>query len=253
MLLENAMAGEMPPTTPPEGYSIPEDYEFEPDDDLGAGNELLDEVLTRAGEFALDTIEFIQEHPVLAASMAAVGFGAVVGLVASALVPRRRPSAQESAASAAAEAAAQAATVAAGLRLGERLGEAQGLFGKRLSATQEALGARLAGTPERLGEAAETARGGVREAGALGGEAVGRLSFFGRRAGSRAREAAEELADKARHDGSADVGSAVAGKARQAGYMVQLLPLALALLRNPIVRDMLAGIIASRLRKTARL
>ena len=244
------MAGEMPPTTtPPEGYSIPDDYEFEPDDELGAGNELLDEVLTRVGEFALDTIEAIQEHPVLAASLAAVGFGATVGLVASALVPRRQPSAREQAS----KAAAEAATAAAGIRLGERLGEAQGRFGKHLSATQEALGARLSSTPARLSGVAETAKVGAYEASLLGSGAASRLSLFGRLAGARARERAEELAGRAKHDGSADVGSAVTGSARQAGYFVQLLPLSLALLRNPIVRDLVAGVIAGRLRKTARL
>src|SRR5205823_4714280 len=99
------MAGEMPPPMPPAGEFSAEDYEFEGLDELEGGNAFLDEVLTRAGEFALDAIEFVQEHPVLAGALVAAGFGALAGLTAAAILPHRRSAAQERAAAATAETA----------------------------------------------------------------------------------------------------------------------------------------------------
>src|SRR5215210_3042120 len=84
------MADAMPPPSSPDESFGMEDYEFDPDDELEPSNEFLDAVLTRAGEFALDLIEGVQEHPVLAASMIATGFGVIGGLVAARVVPKRR-------------------------------------------------------------------------------------------------------------------------------------------------------------------
>ncbi|HEY7063288.1 MAG TPA: hypothetical protein VII06_17555 [Chloroflexota bacterium] len=231
------MAGEMPPPMPPAGEFSAEDYEFDALDELESGNALLDEVLTRAGELALDTIEFVQEHPVLSGALVAASFGAFVGLVVAALQPQRRPSAQEQAAAAAAEASARAAEALAGARLGARLADAQ-----------EVVGGRLSGARGRLGRAAEAAQERVREANVL--ENLGTISG---RARDRARESAEDLAAAARRDGGSGLADSVAGQARRAGYAAQLLPLSLALLRNPLVRDLLAQILVNRLRRTARL
>jgi hypothetical protein len=88
----------------------------------------------------------------------------------------------------------------------------------------------------------------VREAGLLDN-----LSALGSRARERARVGAEDLAAATRRDGGPALGEAMAGKARRAAYMAQLFPIAMALLRNPIVRDLLAQMVASRLRRTARL
>jgi hypothetical protein len=230
--LENAMAGEMPPPMPPAGEFSAEDFEFDALDELDEGNAFLDEVLTRAGEFALDTIEFVQEHPVLTGALVAAGFGAVAGLAAAAIVPRRRPTRQQQAAATAAEATARAAEALAGVRLGARLTDAQ-----------DVLGGRLATARGRLGRAAELANERAREAGLL--DNLGALR-------GRARERAEELAAAAGRDGGADVGETVARKARRAAYAAQLFPIGMALLRNPIVRDVLAQLVASRLRRTVR-
>jgi hypothetical protein len=284
MSLENAMASEMPPTTPPEaGYAVPEDYEFDLDDELEGGNEFVDEVLTRVGELALDTIEAIQEHPVLAASLLAAGVGAVAGLVAAKIAPRRRPpTVTEQAAAGAASATALAAGIAtraaeavAAARLGSRLSETQEEAARRLGATQEEaarrlsatqqgaarrwfatrerLGSRLADTPERSSAVAEGAGERAREGSALGQAALAALAAMGLRAGERARHAAEDVRHSVGRDGSHDVAEVVAEKGERARYLLQLLPLALALLRNPIVRDLLAHAIANRMRRTAHL
>jgi hypothetical protein len=235
--LENTMAGEMPPPMPPAGEFSAEDYEFDALDELEEGNAFLDEVLTRAGELALDTIEFVQEHPILTGALLAAGFGAVAGLTAAAVVPRRRPSAQQQAAAAASDAASRAAEALAAARLGARFADAQ-----------DALGGRLSTARGHLGRAAEAANERVREA-----SLFDNLTALGGRARDQARASAEGLASASHRNGSPDVGEAVAGKARRAAYMAQLLPIGMALLRNPIVRDFLAQMLASRLRRTARL
>ena len=118
------MAANTPPTgTGPGG--LPDDDEFElefdPADELEPSNELVDVVLTRAGELTLDLIEGVQEHPVLAASLFAAAFGAFVGLILSALVPRR-PSAKQRA-SKAAESLEAAALPLRLTKAQQRLGE----------------------------------------------------------------------------------------------------------------------------------
>jgi hypothetical protein len=218
---------------PPAGEFTAEDYEFDALDEMDEGNAFVDEVLTRAGELALDTIEFVQEHPVLSGALVAAGFGALAGLMAAAIVPRRRPAPQQQLATSAADAASLAAEAIAAVRLRPRLTDAQ-----------EALGGRLSTARDRLGRAAETANERVREAGVL--ENLGAL-------GGRARERADELASGASRNGGVDLGGAVAAKAQRAAYVAQLLPIAMALLRNPIVRDIIAQMVASRLRRSARL
>src|SRR4051812_42935555 len=84
------MAGEMPPPMPPAGEFSAEDYEFEDFDELEPGNAMLDEVLTRVGEFALDTIEAVQAHPIVAASLVAAALGGLAGVAVAAVAPRRR-------------------------------------------------------------------------------------------------------------------------------------------------------------------
>jgi hypothetical protein len=222
---------------PPAGEFSAEDYEFDALDELDEGNAFLDEVLTRAGEMALDTIEFVQEHPVLTGALLAAGFGALAGLTAAAIVPRRRPTVQQQAAAAASEAAARAAEGLAAARLGSRLTEAQDVLGDRLSTARG-----------RFGRAAEVANERVREAGLLDN-----LSALGGMARERGRTAADELAAAAHRNGGPDVGDVVANKARRAAYMAQLFPIAMALLRNPLVRDLLVQVLASRLRRTAHL
>ena len=231
------MAGEMPPPMPPAGEFSAEDYEFDALEDLEEGNAFLDEVLTRAGELALDTIEFVQEHPVLTGAMFAAGFGALAGLTAAAILPRRRATAQEQVAATTADAASRAAEALAAARLGARLAEAQGILGGGLSTARG-----------RLGRAAEAANERVREASLLEN-----LSVLRSRARERARLTADEVAATTAGGGGPGLGESVAGKARRAAYVAQLFPIAMALLRNPVVRDLLVQMLASRLRRTARI
>lgn len=177
-------------------------------------------MLTRAGEFTLDLIEGIQEHPALAASLLAAGFGAVVGLVVAALVPRR-PSAAELAARAAAEAAESAAEL--------------GLPG------------RLTFAQRRLGETLGSASAGLRGRGVLGDGVVARL-----RRGAQEAEVAEQAASAAggRAGLLGETGS-VAWRRAQAAR--QLIPIAVALLRNDIIRELVAHAIAGRLRRRVHL
>src|SRR5439155_6192663 len=130
-------------------------------------NELLDVVLTRAGEFTLDLIEGVQEHPVLAASLLAAGAGLVIGLIAAAVVPQRRSRPLADASRAAREAAMEAAEAAAGLEIASRLSAAQG----------------------RLSRAAVSAGQGLREARPLRESPLPRL---GRRGLERARESVND-------------------------------------------------------------
>lgn len=176
------MAAEPPPAPEPADatYTIPDDYQFDLDNDFGPSNELLDEVLTRAGEFALDTIEAVQEHPVLAASLVAAGVGAIAGL-ALAKVAQRRP-----------------------VTVREHLAESLVESG-------------LTGAPGR----------------------------FGRWARGRAHQAVEDTERLAQAQDRKGPSAA-----RQAGYVAQLLPLSLALLRNPLVRDLVAQLVAHRLRRS---
>src|SRR5437868_8895589 len=70
------MAADASPTGPAPESQPEEDeseFEFDPADELEPANALVDVVLTRAGEFTLDLIEAVQEHPVLAASLVAIG------------------------------------------------------------------------------------------------------------------------------------------------------------------------------------
>jgi hypothetical protein len=235
--LENAMAGEMPPPMPPAGEFSAEDYEFDALDELEEGNAFVDEVLTRAGELALDTIEFVQEHPVLTGALFAAGFGALAGLTAAAIVPRRRPTVQQQVAASAGDAAGRAAEALAAARLGARFTEAQDVLGGRFSTARG-----------RLGRAAEAANERVREAGLLDN-----LGTLGGLARERVRASADDLAAATHRNGGPDLGDAVTAKARRAAYVAQLFPIAMALLRNPIVRDLLVHMLAGRLRRTARL
>lgn len=177
------MAGEAPPPSSAEAsYSIPESYEFDLDEELAPTNAFLDEVLTRVGEFALDTIEAVQEHPVLAASLVAATFGALFGFVLAWLMPRRPGVARP-----------------------------------------------------RPAPARQRARG------------------LWARWAPRGRRPMKQVVEGRREPGAGDARAAAARTAQQARYVAQLLPIGVALLRNPIVRDLLAQALASRLRRTARL
>jgi len=222
------MAGDTPPPAPPAGnFPGAEDYEFDPAEELEPTNELLDLVLTRAGEFTLDLIEGVQEHPVLAASLMAAGAGLVVGVIAAAVVPHRRAQPARDAARAARDAAQEAAEAAAGLDLAGRFSAAQ----------------------ERLSRAAVSAGQGLREARPI---RESRLPRMGRRGFERARETVSDVGDRLSRNGDgAPLPSSVGGTARQAQYAAQLLPLMVALLRNPIVRGWLASAVTGRLRHAA--
>ena len=219
---ENAMASDASPTGPaPE--SLPEEdefeYEFDPADELEPTNAFVDVVLTRAGEFTLDLIEAVQEHPVLAASLVAAGFGAVVGLVAGSVARHRASSA------ALAEAAAmQAAAALADSGMSDRWGAAQ----------------------RRLGETVDTASTALRQ------RRLVRDGLLKRFRGPSVEELPEDLAEAAQ-DSAGGVGQAAGGAWRRAQAAGALFPLGLELLRNEIVRDLVAHALAGRLRRSANL
>ena len=220
------MASETPPPAPSSGdYPLPADYEFDPAEDLAPSNEFLDDVLTRAGELALDTIEAVQEHPVMAASLAAAGVGMVVGLVAAGLVPRRR------------------STV-------DLILEAPPPAPPPPVAALRDLPGRLSSTGGRLGEAAGAAGQGLRGSWLFNPPPL--------RRGGRPAPDASARGEAALHalglDGATLDPSSTARRAMDRGrYVAQLVPLTLALLRNPIVRDLLAQAVAGRLRRRATL
>src|SRR3954454_9463880 len=111
---ERDMATETPPGGPmPGGFDADDEFEFEfdPAEDLEPTNEFVDVVLTRVGEFTLDLIEAVQEHPLLTASLLAAGVGLLAGTIAGGLFPRRRNTAALAAEAAAAAAAASAAAM----------------------------------------------------------------------------------------------------------------------------------------------
>ncbi len=209
------MASETPPPDPVASeFPQVEDYQFEPMEELSPSNEFVDAVLTRAGELALDLIEGVQEHPVLTASLLAAGGGAIVGLVASALAPRRRPAALP---------AVTATTESpGGIRLTRRLADASG----------------------RVGGAAATAGQRVSESGLF---QDGLIHRFGRPARDAAAQVAAAVPTPGQGHGS------LGGGLKRAQYMGQLVPIALTLLRNPIVRDLIAQVVAGRLRRSARM
>jgi hypothetical protein len=219
---EKTMASDASPTGPaPE--SLPEEdefeFEFDPADELEPTNAFVDVVLTRAGEFTLDLIEAVQEHPVLAASLMAAGFGAVVGLVAGSVARHRAASA----------ALAEAAALQAAAALEE------GRFSDRLGAAQR-----------RLGQTVETASTALRERRLL---RDGLLSRF--RAPSL-DEMPDDLA-AATQDRAGGASQAAGGAWRKAQAAGALFPLGLELLRNEIVRDLVAHALAGRLRRSANL
>src|SRR5262249_8736156 len=222
------MAGDTPPPAPPPG-NCPgaDDYEFDPAEELEPTNELLDVVLTRAGELTLDLIEGVQEHPVLAASLLAAGAGLVVGLIAAPVVPQRRTNAASEAARAARQAAQEAAEAAAGPDLASPFSAAQG----------------------RRSRAAASAGQGLRDTRPIRESPLPRM---GRRGLDRARETMSDVGDRLGRDGEGSpLPSSVGGSARQAQYAAQLLPLVMALLRNPIVRGWIARALTGRLRAAA--
>jgi len=212
------MASDTPPTgAGPGGLPDDDDFEleFDPADELEPSNEFVDVVLTRAGELTLDLIEGVQEHPVLAASLFAAAIGALAGLVAAALVPRR-PSAKQRAALAAERAEAAA------------------------------LPAQLTRAQRRLGETLETAGAGLRSRRLLGDGVLGGLR-------RRVEEAEIGLPPGLGTDGQRMVGDTRGAAWRRAQAARQLLPVAMELLRNEIVRDLLAHALASRVRRSVRL
>jgi hypothetical protein len=223
------MATDIPPTGPaPESFPEEDEFEFEfdPADELEPSNEMLDVILTRAGEMTLDLIEAVQEHPVLTASIFAAGVGAVVGLVVGGLIPRRK--------------APTALAAAAALQAAEALDDA-GLPG-RLSAAQR-----------RLGQSVESAGATLRERrlltdGLLRDGLLRRLPGRGLDTASEGAAAAAAAAET----GAGRVASVVRPweRAQAAGHLV---PLALELLRNEIVRDLIAHALAGRLRRSAHL
>ena len=217
------MASAMPPSSSADESFGMDDYEFDPDDELEPSNEFLDAVLTRAGEFTLDLIEGVQEHPVLAASMIAAGFGLLGGLVAARVVPQRRPSI---APLPIAEPVSRAAEEASRVDFSRRMSEAQ----------------------VRVSQATGAASERVRKSALF---SDGLLRGLGDRARSGVGDAASVVADKTSSGPSVD--SVLSNKARRVQYAGQLVPLVLALLRNPIVRDLVAQALAGRLRRTARL
>jgi hypothetical protein len=217
------MATEASPSGPtPE--SLPEDdefeFEFDPADELEPSNAFVDVVLTRAGEFTLDLIEAVQEHPVVAASLFAAGVGAFVGLVAGSLVRRRASSA----------ALAEAAALSAAAAL-----EDSGLSG------------RLGGAQRRLGQTVDSAGVALRER---------RLLRDGLFRGFR-RPALDEmpaaLAAVDVQDRAAGMSQGAGGAWRRTRAAGALVPLGLELLRNEIVRDLVAHALAGRLRRSAHL
>jgi hypothetical protein len=157
---------------------------------------------------------------VLAASIVGIGFGALAGIVAASIVPRRRPKP-----TLAAVAAAESAVLAMPGRWSWMRG--------RVGSVAEEAGHRLHETrlfPE------------------------GSVTNLGTRGRDRLRATVEGMW-AARNGGSpaSGVGGELSGRARQARYVGQLVPIGLALMRNPIVRDLVAQAVARRLRRTAHL
>jgi hypothetical protein len=207
------MAAENPPTpSPATEFTPPPDYEFDPAEELEPSNDLLDLVLTRAGEFTLDVIEAVQAHPVLVGSLAAAGVGVVGGLLAARLVPRRGP-----------------ATPLADGPLGVQAAAATGRRWLRWG--RGALGHRAREATAVAGELPEQGRRGLRAAvpllrrggrtleGLAGGVELPRAGGDGRRTLQRAQAFA------------------------------QLGPLAIALLRNPVVRDLVIHLVSRQVRR----
>jgi hypothetical protein len=218
------MATEQPAGTPPSvEYTIPEEYQFDPGEDFSPENEWLDVVLTRAGELVLDLIEGVQEHPTLAASIVGIGFGAIVGLLAASVVPRRRPAPRVLPTAAAADAALES--------LAPRLGAVRG----RLSQVAETAGTRLRDSRHRLETAPPIDLSAVR-ANRLGGALSGLWP-----GGRVTPPPTEDLVDSA------------AERAQRARYFAQLLPIGMSLLRHPVVRDLVAQTIAARIRRRAHI
>lgn len=216
------MASDASPTGPVPESQLEEDefeFEFDPADELEPANAIVDVVLTRAGEFTLDLIEAVQEHPVLAASLVAIGFGAMVGLVAGSVARRRSASAAR-----AERAAMQAAAALEESRLPDRLTAAQ----------------------RRLGQTVDTAstvlrrRRGLRD-GLLKGFRLPSLE-----------DAPDDLVAAAQ-DRASGTSQAAGGAWRKAQAAGALFPLGLELLRNEIVRDLVAHALAGRLRRSANL
>jgi hypothetical protein len=207
------MAAENPPTpSPATEFTPPPDYEFDPAEELEPSNDLLDLVLTRAGEFTLDVIETVQAHPVLVGALAAAGIGAVGGLLAARLVPRRRPTTPLARGQVAAQAAA--ATGRRWLRWG------RGAVGQR---AQEAA-AVAADLPEH-------GRRGLRAA-------VPLLRRGGR--------TLEELASGVELPRPGGDGRRTFQRAQA---WAQLGPLAITLLRNPVVRDLVIHLVSRQVRR----
>jgi hypothetical protein len=216
------MASDASPTGPAPESHLEEDefeFEFDPADELEPANAFVDVVLTRAGEFTLDLIEAVQEHPVIAASLVAVGFGAMVGLVAGSVARRRATTA-----ALAERAALQAAAALEGSRLPDRLTAAQ----------------------RRLGQTMDTASTVLRRRRGL------RNGFLkGFRAPSL-EDAPDDLVAAAQ-DRASGASQAAGGAWRKAQAAGALLPIGLELLRNEIVRDLVAHALAGRLRRSANL
>jgi hypothetical protein len=216
------MASDASPTGPAPESQLEEDefeFEFDPADELEPANAFVDVVLTRAGEFTLDLIEAVQEHPVVAASLVAIGFGVMVGFVAGSIARRRAPSA------ALAEAAAlQAAAALEESRLPDRLIAAQ----------------------RRLGQTVDTASTVLRQRRGL---RDGLLSGFR----APALEVAPDDLIAGAQDRAGAASQSAGGAWRKAQAAGALLPLGLELLRNEIVRDLVAHALAARLRRSANL
>ena len=210
------MAGDTPPSVPPTvDYAPLEEYEFDPLDELEPGNDFVDAALTRAGEFVLDVIETVQAHPVLTASVMAAGLGLLSGLVAAALAPKPRPSQAQRVAQAVDEAASGAAKA-------------------------------MSGRWARLRQARLTGRG-LQELETAAVELPERGARLMRPWARHGAESAERLAHELH-----TMPKSSTSPLRRAGYAVQLGPVVLALLRNPLVRDLLIQLVLRQVRRGGR-
>jgi hypothetical protein len=103
----------------------------------------------------------------------------------------------------------------------------------------------------RVGGAAEEAAHRLQETRLFSDGAVAGLGTRGR---DRLRGAVESiLAVRDGGPATSSLGSELTDRARRARYVGQLVPIGLALMRNPIVRDRVAQAVARRLRHTARI
>jgi len=226
---ETIMAGDPQPfASPTEEYALPDEYEFDPDDELEPGNDFVDAALTRAGELVLDLIETVQAHPVLTASLLASGVGLLGGLIAARVAPRKRPAPALPSSSALADELVAVSS--------ERAGRAWSRFNRE--------GGQL------LQRAVDRGRASLDDAAAVSDR--GRESA--RFALPRWRRRGEAVVEQARENLSDLPSMGHGGQApfRKAAAVAQLGPLAVTLLRNPVVRDLLIHLAMRQVRRVGR-